>query len=178
MAFHEITKLESQLIGQRLHSLELYHVNDTYNCLSTTSLIIDGGISLVFGGRRLTIGWSAEKELFDTIHEPIDSLLDDLAYFVVEEEGEAIFSELKDKKVIDVEIKWNFFQDIDAEFQRIPGVRYVIEEIVLTFEGGLDLQVATIDYNLDSDELSNIRHNLEGELLVTLNNKLEIESFS
>jgi hypothetical protein len=176
MAFDETETLSTWLIGEQLQNIALYQVNEHYFVFNPTTIVIDGGIVLDFGNKKLSIGWNAEKELIDSSTDSINSLLGELEYYTLEDDEIAIMTCVTGRNVVNIEIKWSWYNDVNDDFEFIDGDRYIIEEIIIEFEGGVHLQIATIDYTVEDRKIHKPVFSCQGEILVTTNRILDIQN--
>ncbi len=178
MAFNETDKLESWLKGEQLFKIEFYNVNENYFVFDPNTLIVDGAVVLDFGVKKLVIGWNEERELLDSTTEPMTTLLGNLEYYKIEDDGQEIANALIGRKIVSSRVKWNWYNEIDENLEFIAGDRYIIEDIVLEFEDGAHIQIATVEYTIEEGRISSPVYSSQGEILVTTKEILEIQTIS
>ncbi len=179
MAFENIEELEQSFIGRTLTSMNFYNVNDDYFVFNPDNLaVIDGGIELMFEEGILVIAWNAEEELFDVSTNSIKSLLADLDYYQVDSGDLPLGQQLLGSKVASLKAKWNWYQNLDSELMPAGAKQYILNEVIFSFENGHIFQVATINYTIENRSIQNAKFDSQGELLLSVDRIVDIESVS
>ena len=80
------------------------------------------------------------------------------------------------KKITNITLKWQHYLEFDEEGEFTDSKVFVPVEIILTLDSGEFLHLALIKFgvNIDPFEIKAPEYDLNGEMLVSLNNKLEI----
>lgn len=175
MAFENTDVLELNFLGKKLTSIQCYNVKEKYVVLNPNTLaVIDGGIELTFEEHKLVIGWNAEMELFDVVTNSIEPLLGDLEHHSIDSTELPIGQSLIGSKLISMDTKWNWFQELDAKSKPVGQKQHILKEVIFTFQSGHMLQIAAIQYTIEDKKLSNVHYDSQGELLLSYNQIIEI----
>jgi hypothetical protein len=164
------------LVGTRLKDISLIQVNPKYFAFDVERVwVLDGGIELTLeDGRKMTYAWNKDVELMDLQFGEPDSLLLDLDFYVINEISEKVMSSLHDKKILDVEFEWNWYQMLNEDFELEDEFHYAPLGMTLAFEDNQTLQLASIRFQLDGQTLANAHYLPEGDMLVSLNELIPI----
>jgi hypothetical protein len=170
--------IKELLLNKELSNIEFYNINDKYWVFDEERVwVLDCGIELTLGSDLFTFGWSAGKELYEHHFGKLEELKGELeikALHAMEVEG---IKELCGKKISDVTIKWNFYHDLDENYEPTEHKNYMPMELFLTFENGSTLQLAAIRFRVDTENksISDLTFDSTGDFLVALNHPFEIE---
>lgn len=179
MAFENRDELELSFLGRILTSINLYNVNDNYFVFDPKNLaVIDGGIELIFEERILAIAWNAEKELFDVNTCSVKSLLGDLDYYQIVSTELPFTQKFLGSKLKSIKAKWNWYYNLDDELEPVGEKQYILIEVVLSFENDQQFQIAAISYAIENKNIHKAKFDSQGELLLSIDRIVEIESVS
>lgn len=176
MALATTTELELILLGKKIVHIGYFNVNDNFVVFDPKGMaIVDGGITIQCEDVSLSIAWNEEKELFDVTTEPIETLLQNLDFYQIPREDIPMGSYLTGQEIEEMQVQYNWYQELDDDLELTGPKKYIIEELVIQFHSKDVLQIATIDYSIENKTLTNPTFNCQGALLVTLNNRIPIE---
>jgi|GEM_PF-1177467 len=170
-------RIKSSILNRELSTIEFYNINDKYWVFDEERVwVLDCGIELSFGSDVFSFGWSAGKELYEHHFGKLEELKDEIeikALHAMEVEG---IKELCGKKISDVKIRWNFYHDLDENYEPTEHKNYMPMEMFLTFENGSTLQLAAIRFRVDTQNktIDNVTFDSTGDFLVALNHPFEI----
>lgn len=168
-------ELRAYLIGKKLSQLSLNQVNiGNIVFEKDKKWLIDGGVTLDFGDFKFSLGWDSELELFRSLNAGIHYLTREIELRSFNEKDFPALRNLRGLEVTDISIKWNFYCNLDEDFQPLEEKNYILKEIILTFQKTHRLQISTVDYDYINGEISNFRYGAESEILVMLNSDQEI----
>ncbi|MBK7441703.1 MAG: hypothetical protein IPL12_04980 [Bacteroidetes bacterium] len=175
MGFINIENFESQYSGKSLTDIKYFTVNESITLLDANYLaIIDGGIELDFEGSKLVIAWNVDIELFDTANTSINEVFGDLEFYQIDSNSLPLGKSLLGRKLIGLKPKWEWFNNLDDELEPTGPKQYFLIELILFFEDQQSLQLATINYDLEKNEMKQASYDTVGELLIALNQILDI----
>ncbi len=179
MAFSSTNELESILLGKRVVDLKLYNVNDDFFVFDPKNLaVIDGGISMQLEYSELNIAWNADLELFDVTIGPIESLLQDLGYYLISEEDLSIGRSMINQKIERIEPRYSWYHYLNDDSEASGPKNYVLEQLIIYFANKSVVQIATIDYSIENRSLIDPVFNIYGTLMIATNNIIGISDFS
>lgn len=173
----EEKEIKRHILGKPLTAIEFYNLNRNYLVPDENHIwIIDGGIELCFGSDVFSFAWSDTNQFYMHCREKIGTLTGEMKTAplgATEIEG---IRELIGKKITGAEIVWNWYSDMDENYEPTDVMHYMPMGIDLLFDNGSRLQLAAIKYALDPATVSVIdpTYDSEGELLITLDHLLEI----
>jgi hypothetical protein len=175
MAFENTDVLELNFLGKKLTAIQCFNVKEKYVVFNPNTLVvIDGGVEFTFEEHKLVIGWNAEMELFDVVTSSIEPLLGDLDHHPIDSAELSIGQNLIGSKLISMDTKWNWFQELDAKSKPVGQKQHILKEVIFTFQTGRMLQLATIQYTIEDNNLSKAQYDSQGELLLSYNQIIEI----
>lgn len=172
------TSIKNLLLNKELMHIEFYNINDKYWVFDEEKVwVLDCGIELMAGNEFFSFGWNADKQLYEHHFGKLEELKGELqpkALDAMEVEG---IKELAGKKITDVKIQWNFYHDLDENYEPTEHKNYMPMEMTLTFDNGSVLQLAAINFEVDTEKKSihNVTFDSTGDFLVSLNHPFEIK---
>ncbi len=171
-------QFESLLKDQKITSFHLYNVNPNYFAFDENRVwVLDGGIEFkLTNGQSITYCWNKEMELMDMIIGEPDTLFDDLDYYEISDVTEKVNQAFSDKAISNVEFEWNWYQKMNEDFELEEELNFAPLGLTLTFEDENTLQLAAIQFAVNSNDKSLARANYlpEGDLLVAINEIIPI----
>lgn len=177
MAFHTTEELNFLLPGKIIESVKCYNVNNDLLIFNPKGqAVIDGGVEIQLNDLTLSIGWSPELELFDVTVNPISTLLKKLDFYQIDTKQLEIGSDLVGLKIVSYSAQWNWYQDLNDDFEPVGNKKYILNELILTFENGRTFQIASINYKLDSNGLQDLILDSQGELMLSADTIIPIQS--
>ncbi len=161
-------------VGKTLDSLQFYQANDNYvELYEGQSWLIDGGATLNFtDGARLTMGWSMEVNLMRLSEDTMQKMGKDLELRELKALAETPnLKALVGKKVTDLQFTWGEFELVLEEEDKIrtEAAPYVL---IVTFSSGTSLVLAAVNMEITDDSANVVELDLEGELLVSVDQAL------
>lgn len=174
MAFLDTEIIKAKLIGKTIKHVEFYNVAEHYFAIDTNKIAVDGAVVISFEDETLAIGWNKKQELIDCVFGNAEDLLQDIPFYQLEEVDQDF--NLSGETVQTVDIRWNFFEEFDDNFEIIPGKNYIIEELYLGLSNEKSLQVAAVNCEIAHGAINYIEFNVQGNLLVVVDEKMEIVS--
>jgi hypothetical protein len=175
-------EIKSHLLNKEIVDIEFFNVNDSYLVLNPESKwVFDGGIQIDFADAVFSFGWDYESEGFDfSMENAIDEFFGDEPFFPAEAKQIPGISKLVGSKITEVNIKWDYYQNMDEEGEIIPEKIFIPVELLLKFETGDALQLALISYQIQDEPfgLMDVEFNQSGELLIALNDEVLIKETS
>ncbi len=169
-------QLDSILKSGKLLEIKLFQVNDNFFEFSGGSQwIIDGGIELTFPVGKITVGWSTKEEMFCFELKAFSDLYNSFDYLELHNES---INNLKNiligNKLIETSYKWITYEYV-IDYLMNTKKETSIAELSIVFNSGDRLQIAAINYDIESAEKSkNYRYDVSRELFVSLNTYEEI----
>ncbi len=178
MAFIDMS-FESSINHQELLEIRYFNINDDYFIFDSENLlIIDGAVLLRFSHTKLTLGWNANLELFDSVEEDVSVLLKDSNFYELELDNEVLTKKFIGKTIQSTGVKWNWYQDLNDDYEPDGPQMNIIEELVLKFEDGSSLQIATVRYTLNQKDITDLEFDPQGQLMISANNIRNIPSYA
>ncbi len=172
------TQLKQALLNKEITGIEFYNLGKGYMIFDEDHVwLINGGIEFKFGDAAFTFAWSSEKEFYDYLPEKINALTNDLEVKELEAVNIPGINELTGAKITNVDIIWNFYFDLDENFEPTEEKHYMPMGLTLSFTNGSKMQLAAVNYELDvkNNTMDNVMFDSTGELLITLNHPVEIK---
>lgn len=165
------------LLNKTVTDIEFFIINEKYYVFDPERIwVIDAGLEISIGDERFCFGWNPEKEVYQHHFGKLSDLLDDIHPVDLDESSPAGIKSLVGGKITDVKIHWNWYSDLDENFEPLEQKNYIPVEMILTFDNGHVLQLAAVDYGIDvvNKSMKDITFDSERSFLVTLNSVLEI----
>ena len=160
--------------------IEFFNINDDYFVFDPNSKwVIDGGVQIRFGEEIFSFGWDETNEGIDySIENKLEKQLGELPFYSLDAKKVNGINSLIGKEIKDVELKWQYYQEYDDDFELKEEKIYTPVEIILRFESDEFLQLAIISFQIKKDpfEIVNAIYDLNGQFLVSLNGGIEITS--
>jgi hypothetical protein len=166
---HTEKEIHRVLTSGTLLEVTLLQVNETYYDFSDQNYwILDCGIELKFPYETFSIGWSSEHDFFQFELKEIKELYtQDNVISLREGEIQTIKGLIGDK-VVDSEFVWLEY-DVVIDYTMKTQKEAILVEVRLKFESGRSLQISTIDYDLNEEEVPvNYRYYPNEGLLLSL----------
>ncbi len=177
--FLEATEaLNSALVGKELTKLFVYNVSDDYFQLKEfNELAVDGGIELLLGEELFCLAWNDERELFDYRFGPIQTLSGEQDIWKIDLEGFDEAHSYIGKKITEVQIDWNWFFDLDEEFQPVETPTPIPKQLVIVLENGMKIQIVPSMFTIENDQLKEAYFNSQARLLVNFKDIIVISEY-
>jgi hypothetical protein len=170
--------LDNILLNKELTAIEFYTINDKYWVFDEEKVwVVDCGVQLTFGEDVFTFAWNSEKQFYEHHIGRIEEITGDheiTALHAMELEG---IQKLIGNKIIDIKYKWNFYHDLDENYEAKEEKNYMPMEMILTFESGSILQLAAVNFKVDTVKKTIDRAVFDstGNFLITLNHQINVK---
>lgn len=176
MALKNTENFSNQFIGKQLTDIRLYNINTDYLLYEPNAcIVIDGGVELHFGEEVLSIGWNETSELVDLAQTPLANFVDELVLLPIRTKEFNPEALLLNKSVKSLEIKWNWYQDVDHNLDTKGTLNYIPIQMNFTFEDNCTLQIAAVSYETKKNEIAYFYSDSENELLIAYNRQVDIK---
>ncbi|WP_430817796.1 hypothetical protein [Carboxylicivirga sp. RSCT41] len=170
--------IKQKLLGKTISTIRLFNINDDYYAFYEDShWVFDGGIQFCIDDAIVCWGYDYEKEMMElSFDKEITDKLEGTKHYQVDSKNIKGISELQGATIKDVSIKWEFYQNIDENFEPYGDKIYAPIEIVLYFDFNMTLQLALIDFEIDEQAFKMVQptYDLEGEMLYSFNKQIKI----
>lgn len=170
-----ILNLKSILQNEKIISLKIFQINDTYfHSHSEGKYIIDGGVEFITSKGYFSVAFSSKYEqyIFDTL--PFNIIYENDNYFELEEDEILFIKSVLHKKVKDACLKTKDFDEIVDYTMKTEKITKLVE-VFLTFEDNQNLQISLVNnYYEEKGEPKLHMYSVDEEILISLN-KIEIE---
>ncbi|GAB5527618.1 MAG: hypothetical protein Roseis2KO_54900 [Roseivirga sp.] len=172
-----VKKLEDKLIGRELLGINCYNINDNFFVFEEAGMaIVDGGITLTLTDQSLALGWNEDRELFTMTEGPVVQLFGDSDYYQIEGSNFPFAKELIGQTIQSIKTEWTWYNDLGEYMEPLEPRHYTLHGLVINFNDGQTLQLATVNYDLVAQKLGDFRFCVDGELLLSVNRVVEISS--
>lgn len=167
-------QFQSTFKSSDLIEIKLFNVNDNYFGFPKKGLwIIDGGIELKFRNTSFSLAWNQDTDSFSFENKSFDKIYEEDNYTELDVE---FIKVLNKKKISNAKLKWVEY-DIILDYTMATKKESKLVELKLEFESNEKIQIATIDYELEENSSpKNYSYDINGELLISLNNEIEINN--
>ncbi len=174
MALTSTEELSSLLLHKKINTIELFTVNsDSYSFASESSFVVDGGISLYGDDFVFSIAWNQEQELFDTSFDSAEILLDDIEFYT-HTNNDQLLRHVHGSIITNIEARFTWYYDLNDDMEMVEPKHYIIEELLLTLDNAITLQIAAIEYTVRNNAISKAIFNPQGELLCSIDTIIQI----
>lgn len=163
----EIERYKTMLLSEKILSIKVFQINDTfYDLKNKNEYLIDGGVEINLPKGYLCFGFSSHFDQIVLNSEPFQkNYTHENEYELTPNEIPEIYSFIN-KRIIDVKFKIKQFDEILDYTMKTQKIKKPIE-IVLKFENGEILQLASINFDLGKNsEPENYRYANDEEILI------------
>jgi len=136
--------------------------------------IVDGGVQFHFDDEYVSFAYSGEFQFFNIFLGKVQELPNDFEMKPLGAMDVEGIKSLIGKTVVDVKAIWNFYKELDEDFEEIDEKKYMPFEILVTFNDGSFLQIAAIEFKILDNQIVNLHYNSERDIVISLNKKLTI----
>ncbi len=141
--------------------------------------IIDGGVQFQLDDDFFSFAFTSKMEFFDLYDKKIDQLNNEFSVESLGAKDVERISYLINKKITSIEVKWNYYAELDENLDLKPEKNYMPVEIILYFDDSRNfLQLAVIDYGIRNGDLCGLQFDSSGDLLISANKRLKIQELS
>jgi hypothetical protein len=172
------SSIKNVLLNKELSAIEFYNINEKFWVFDEEKVwVIDCGVQLTLGEQQFCFAWSDEKQLYEHHIGKLEDLTGELPFHGLEAMEVESVKELIGKKISDVKIQWNFYHDLDENYEPTEHKNYMPMEMILHFDNGSILQLAAIEFTVDTEKkmISNATFDSTGNFLITLNHLMKIK---
>ena len=176
---HEWDKQFTELLmGQQLEKCRFFNVNPNYFAFDEDRIwVLDGGVQMIMlNGSSISYCWNKDMELMDMIEGQPELLFGQLDFYEVEDVTAKVNSALNGKTIKHAAFEWNWYQKMNDDFELEEELNFAPLGVTLTFDDDNSLQLAAIQFAVNSNDKSLARASYlpEGDLLVSLNERIVI----
>ncbi len=167
MTNEEIERFKAMLLSEKILSIKVFQINDTfYDLKNKNQYIIDGGVEFNLPKGYLSFGFSSYFDQYVLNSEPFrKNYTHENEFELMPNEVPEIYN-LVNKKIIDVNFKVKEFNEIIDYTMKNQKIKKPIE-IVLKFENGEILQLSSINFDLGKNsEPENYIYSNDEEILI------------
>jgi hypothetical protein len=169
-------KFKPLFINQVLKDIKFYNTKENYLSLEPEQKwVIQGGVEFIFEEAIISLGWSEEMQLYEMIEGDLDHLLGEMDVYEIELDMHEEIQNIKNQPIKNISFNWSWYQKMNDEMELTDEKVYIPQEILMTFENDDVLQIATVLFQLRGKQLHNAIFDPQGNMLITLNEKVEIE---
>jgi len=171
----DLQQLQNQLnhdfIGKRLQKINFVQVNPQYFEFDENSLwVLDGGIELHLENHKIyTFAWNNDAELMDLWQGNADVKMSNLDFYALDKINDITNATISNKIITAVDFEWNWYQMMDENFELEDKLNFAPLGMVLHFDDGQHLQLASVQFGLEDKSLANLSYLPEGDMLVSIN---------
>ena len=76
--------------------------------------------------------------------------------------------------ITNIETRFTWYYDLNDDMEMIEPKHYIIEQLLLTLDNAITLQIATVEYEVRNNAISKAVFNPQGELLCSINTIIQI----
>jgi hypothetical protein len=166
------------ICNKPITDIEFFDFNDKYFALNEDRLwIVDGGIELHFGNESFTFGWHQDHSIFTHHFGELTDICGDLEAADLDAINLPEVNQLIGKTIKEITFQWNWFSELDENFEPKEEKIYVPSEMIITLEDGYRIQLAAISYGIDfqTKSIQNPVFDSEGSFLISLNLPIDIK---
>jgi hypothetical protein len=166
-------QFQSTIESTDLIEIKLFNVNDNYFGFPEKGYwIIDGGIELKFSNTTFSLAWNQDTDSFSFENKSFEKVYAEDNYTELDAEFLKI---LNQKKISNAKLKWVEY-DVILDYTMATKKESKLVEIKIEFESNVKIQIATVDYELEENSSpKKYSYDINGELLIALNNEIEIK---
>lgn len=174
---HEDNKLKDFILNKPLTSIEFYNTDQGYMAVDEEhTWIIDAGVQLGFGDALFSFGWNSETQQYEQHYGKLETLADGMEIGGLDAASVPAVHALISQQISNAEIVWNWYSELDENYEPTDVKHYIPMGILLHFSNGSTLQLAGARYQLDiqTQQLKNVIYDSESQLLVSVDKIIEI----
>ena len=168
-------EFKSLIINQKLKNLQFYNISEKYLVFDPDHRwVIEAGIEMTFNDYTLSLGWNSEMQLYEMINGNIKELTGDLEIYEMDFKEHPNINKLIGQNITDVSINWTWYQKMDNNYEISKEKSPIPQELVLSFDDGSVLQLATVMFQIENDNITNPVFDSQNTILITVNQPIEI----
>ncbi len=167
--------LKNYLLNKTINDIEFFDTDLIYVSPDMEhTWIVDGGIQFKIDNDYFSFAFTTEQEFFNTFSLKVEELNNDFPLESLEAKNLEQVNSIIGTKITDVKAIWNFYNELDENFEEIAEKKYMPFEIILYLDNKSFMQIAVVDYVMENNSLKDLRYDSERELLISVNKKFEI----
>ncbi|MCE3279954.1 MAG: hypothetical protein K0S44_2145 [Bacteroidetes bacterium] len=170
--------LNNVLLNKELTAIEFYTINDKYWVFDEEKVwVVDCGVQLTFNEYIFTFAWNSEKQFYEHHLGKIEEITGDHEITPLHANEVESIQKLIGNKITEVKYKWNFYHDLDENYEPMEQKNYMPMEMILSFENGSVLQLAAVNFKVDTvnKTIGSATFDSTGNFLITLNHLISVK---
>ena len=170
------TTYRELLVGATLTGMECFIVGEEFLTFDPEKIwVINAGVELMINEQPFCVAYNIDMRLWDSVIGTIEELTGEVDILELDAEEIPTKSQLVGQKITGVDFNWNWYHKLDENFVPVQEKSFIPFEIFFQFENGSTLQLASIGFSLENNEILNPKFNSQGQLLVAINERVTIE---
>jgi hypothetical protein len=170
--------LNNVLLNKELTAIEFYTINDKYWVFDEEKVwVVDCGIQMTFNEDTFTFGWNSEKQFYEHHLGKIEEITGDHEITPLHANEVESIQKLIGNKITEIKYKWNFYHDLDENYEPMEQKNYMPMEMILSFENGSELQLAAVNFKVDTvnKTIGSATFDSTGNFLITMNHLINVK---
>lgn len=169
--------LNQLFLNKTLNDIEFFdHDLRYYSPNMDQTWIVDGGVQFLLDDQYVSFAFSGEYQFFNILLSKVEDIPNDFKMKSLGAKEVPGINALLGKMVTGIRPVWNFYQDLDEDFEPTGEKKYMPYELLLTFSDQTFLQIAAVEFSILDNEIAELQYNSERDLLISLNKKFDITS--
>lgn len=167
--------LRSLFLNKKLNDIEFFdHDLRYFSPNLDQTWIVDGGVQLQVDEQFISFAYSGELQFYNVFLSKAEDIPNDFKMKSLGAGEVAGINALTGKTITDVKALWNFYEELNEDFEPSGEKKYMPFEILLTFDDQSTLQISAVEYSILGDQIVNLKYNSERDLLISLNHRFDI----
>lgn len=167
--------LKRLFVNKTLKDIEFYDHDLRYFSPNTDQTwIVDGGVQFQMDESYISFAYAGELQFFNLFLSKAEEISNDFEMKSLGAREVSGIESLIGKTVTEVKALWNFYEELDEDFEPTGEKKYMPFEILLTFSDQSFLQIAAVEYRISGNQIADLMYNSERDMLISLNKKFEI----
>lgn len=167
--------LQRLFLNKTLNDIEFFdHDLRYFSPNMDQTWVIDGGVQFQMDDTFISFAYAGELQFFNLFLSKAEDIPNDFEMKSLGAREVPGIEALIGKTVADVKAIWNFYEELDEEFEPTGEKKYMPFEILLKFRDQSLLQIAAVEYRIAGNQIVDLIYNSERDMLISLNKKYEI----
>jgi hypothetical protein len=167
--------LKSLFLNKTLNDIEFFdHDLRYYSPNMDQTWIVDGGVQFQMDESYVSFAYAGELQFFNLFLSKAEEIPNDFEFKSLGARDVVGIESQIGKSVTDVKATWNFYEELNEDFEPTGVKKYMPFEILLTFDNQSFLQIAAVEYRIADNQIVDLVYNSERDMLISLNKKFEI----
>ncbi len=167
--------LKSLFLNKTLNDIEFFdHDLRYYSPNMDQTWIVDGGVQFRMDDSYISFAYAGELQFFNLFLSKAEEIPNDFEMKSLGAREVSGIESLIGKTVTDVKALWNFYEELDEDFEPTGEKKYMPFEIILTFDNQSFLQIAAVEYRIAGNQIADLMYNSERDMLISLNHRFDI----